>query len=135
VVPVLGARGLVKSVGAGRAARQILDGVNLEVQAGEVGAVLGRSGSGKSTLLHLLGGLDRPDGGEIVVAGRALTGQRPRAVARTRLHHIGFVFQSFHLIEELSGEENVLLPSRLPGAPRGGTTRARRLLRELGLSA
>jgi ABC-type lipoprotein export system ATPase subunit len=108
--------------------------VGLEVQAGEVVAVLGRSGSGKSTLLHLLGGLDRPDAGEIVVAGRSLTGQSARAVARTRLHHIGFVFQSFQLIEELSGEENVLLPARLPGAPRGGVKRARRLLGELGLS-
>ncbi len=98
-------------------------------------AVLGRSGSGKSTLLHLLGGLDRPDAGEITVAGRHLTRQRPRALARTRLHHIGFVFQSFQLIEELSGEENVLLAARLPGAKRDGVQRGRRLIRELGLSA
>jgi ABC-type lipoprotein export system ATPase subunit len=133
-VPVLQARGITKTVGAGRAARLILDGVDLEVGAGEVIAVLGRSGSGKSTLLHLLGGLDRPDGGEIVLAGRRLTGQSSRALARTRLRHIGFVFQSFQLIEELSGEENVALPARLPGARRGGEQRALRLIAELGLS-
>ncbi|MBV9193459.1 MAG: ABC transporter ATP-binding protein [Solirubrobacterales bacterium] len=133
-VPVLAASGIIKTVGAGRAARRVLDGVNLEVDAGEVVAVLGRSGSGKSTLLHLLGGLDRPDAGRIVLAGEELTGRRPGALARVRLRHIGFVFQSFHLIEELSGEENVLLPARLPGARRGGERRARRLIDSLGLA-
>jgi len=133
-VPVLQARGITKTVGAGRAARTVLDGVDLDVEAGEVVAVLGRSGSGKSTLLHLLGGLDRPDAGQIMLAGRALPGQSSRALARARLRHIGFVFQSFQLIEELSGEENVTLPARLPGARRGGEERARRLIAELGLS-
>jgi ABC-type lipoprotein export system ATPase subunit len=109
-------------------------GVDLDVQAGEVVAVLGRSGSGKSTLLHLLGGLDRPDTGRIIVAGHELTAQRARALARTRLRHVGFVFQSFHLIEELSGAENVLVPARLPGAPRGGEKRGRSLIDGLGLS-
>ena len=132
-MPVLEARGIVKTVGVGRAERRVLDGVSLEVDAGEVVAVLGRSGSGKSTLLHLLGGLDRPDAGTIALAGQVMTEQHPRALARTRLRHIGFVFQSFHLIEELSGEENVLLPARLPRALRGGEGRARRLIGELGL--
>src|SRR5205823_10090044 len=107
-MPVLEARGISKTLGAGRAQRRILDGVDLEVDAGEVVAVLGRSGSGKSTLLHLLGGLDRPDAGRITLADQDLTRQSARALARTRLRHVGFVFQSFHLIEELSGEENVL---------------------------
>jgi ABC-type lipoprotein export system ATPase subunit len=132
-VPVLEARGISKTVGAGRAARLVLDDADLEVEADEVVAVLGRSGSGKSTLLHLVGGLDRPDRGRIVLAGNELTAQSPRALSRTRLRHIGFVFQSFHLVEELSGEENVLLPAGLPGAPKGGDRRARRLIRELGL--
>jgi ABC-type lipoprotein export system ATPase subunit len=132
-VPVLQARGITKTVGAGRAARRVLDGVSLDVEAGEVVAVLGRSGSGKSTLLHLLGGLDRPDTGQIVLAEQELTRQSPRALARTRLRHIGFVFQSFQLIEELSGAENVTLPARLPGARRGGEERGRRLIAELGL--
>jgi ABC-type lipoprotein export system ATPase subunit len=104
------------------------------VAAGEVVAVLGRSGTGKSTLLNLLGGLDRPDSGTVRVAGLDLTRRRGKALARARLDHIGFVFQSFQLIEELSGEENVLLPARLPGAKRGGAERARELISELGLS-
>ncbi len=132
---VLEARGITKAVGRGRAKRLVLDGVALEVQSDEVVAVLGRSGSGKSTLLHLLGGLDQPDAGEIVLAGQRLTSQGPRALARTRLHHVGFVFQSFHLVEELSGAENVLLPARLPGAAPGGERRAERLIASLGLSS
>ena len=133
-MPVLEARGIVKTLGVGRAERRVLDGVSLNVDAGEVVAVLGRSGSGKSTLLHVLGGLDRPDEGQIVLSEQDITRQRPRALARSRLRHVGFVFQSFHLIEELSGEENVLLPARLPGALRGGEQRARRLIDELGLT-
>ena len=133
-MPVLEARGITKTVGSGRGARRVLACVSLEVDAGEVVAILGRSGSGKSTLLYLLGGLDRPDAGTITLAGQALTGASPRALARARLRHVGFVFQSFHLIEELSGEENVLLPARLPGARRGGEARARRLIADLGLA-
>jgi ABC-type lipoprotein export system ATPase subunit len=134
LVPVLEARGITKAVGRGRAQRLVLDGVALDVEADEVVAVLGRSGSGKSTLLHLLGGLDQPDAGEIVLAGEKLTAQRPRALARTRLRHVGFVFQSFHLVEELSGAENVMLPARLPGAPAGGERRAGQLIDDLGLT-
>ena len=133
-MPVLEAHGISKTVGSGRAARRVLDDVTLEVGADEVVAVLGPSGSGKSTLLHLLGALDRPDAGRIVLGGEELTGQPARVLARTRLRHVGFVFQSFQLIEELSGEENVALPARLPGAPRGGERRARALIEELGLS-
>lgn len=131
--PVLRARGLTKTVGTGRARRQVLDGVSLEVQAGEIVAVLGRSGSGKSTLLNLLGGLDSPSGGQIELAGERLTGRSSRALARMRLRHIGFVFQQFQLIEECSGLENVLLPTRLPGAPPGGAQRAAELIEELSI--
>jgi ABC-type lipoprotein export system ATPase subunit len=133
VDPVLRARGLTKTVGTGRARRQLLDGVSLEVQAGEIVAVLGRSGSGKSTLLNLLGGLDSPSGGQIQLAGQRLTGRSSRALARMRLRHIGFVFQQFQLIEECSGLENVLLPTRLPGAPPGGARRAAELIEELSI--
>jgi ABC-type lipoprotein export system ATPase subunit len=133
--PLLQAHGLIKTVGTGRAARRLLDGAALEVQAGEVVAILGRSGSGKSTLLHLLGGLDRPDEGAITVAGERLVGRRSGALARIRLRHIGFVFQQFQLIEELTGLENVLLATQLPGAPTGGARRARALVDSLGLGA
>jgi ABC-type lipoprotein export system ATPase subunit len=134
-VPVVDAEGLVKTVGEGRAGRRVLDGVSLSIEVDEVVAVLGRSGTGKSTLLHLLGGLDAPDAGQIWVGGERLTGRRSRALARIRLRHIGFVFQQFQLIEELSGRENVLVPTRLPGAPAGGPRRAQQLIEELGLGA
>jgi len=122
-------------VGVGRAARRVLDHVSLSVEPDEVVAILGRSGSGKSTLLNLLGGLDSPDSGEITLGGDRLTGRSARALARIRLRHVGFVFQQFQLIEELSGAENVLMPTRLPGAPSGGARRAARLIEELGLTA
>jgi ABC-type lipoprotein export system ATPase subunit len=132
-VSVLSAVGLTKTVGSGRARRQLLDGVSLTVGAGEIVAVLGRSGSGKSTLLALLGGLDSPDAGTIELAGERLTGRSSRALARLRLRHIGFVFQQFQLIEECTGLENVLMPTRLPGAPRGGARRAAQLIERLGI--
>jgi ABC-type lipoprotein export system ATPase subunit len=132
-MPVLRAEGLTKAVGAGRARRLVLREVALEAAAGEIVAVLGRSGSGKSTLLNLLGGLDRPDHGRVEVAGHTITALGGGALARARLRHIGFVFQQFALIEECSGLENVLLPTRLPGAPPGGRRRAARLIAELGL--
>jgi ABC-type lipoprotein export system ATPase subunit len=111
----------------------VLVDVDVDVAGGELVALLGRSGSGKSTLLHLLGGLDRPDAGTIELDGQALTDISDRALARIRLRSVGFVFQSFALVEELSAEDNVLLPTRLPGAPAGGAARARRLIDDLGV--
>jgi ABC-type lipoprotein export system ATPase subunit len=133
-VPVLTAVGLTKTVGSGRARRLLLDGVSLTVARGEIVAVLGRSGSGKSTLLNLLGGLDSPDAGTIELAGERLTGRGSRTLARLRLRHIGFVFQQFQLIEECTGRENVLMPTRLPGAPAGGARRAAALIEQLGIA-
>jgi ABC-type lipoprotein export system ATPase subunit len=132
-VAVLEAHDLVKTVGVGRGARRILDGAELSVEADEVVAVLGRSGSGKSTLLHILGGLDAADRGSVKIAGEELVGRAGGALARIRLRRIGFVFQQFQLIEELSGLENVLLATRLPGAPAGGARRALELIDVLGL--
>jgi ABC-type lipoprotein export system ATPase subunit len=130
---VVAASGLVKRFGEGRAARRVLDGAAIEVRAGEVVAVLGRSGSGKSTLLHLLGGLDRPDAGRIEVAGVRVDGASERRLSALRRRHIGFVFQFFHLLPELSGEANVLLPARLPGGDGRAAARGRRLVDRLGL--
>src|SRR3954451_10579861 len=115
-MPMLRAAGLVKTFGEGRAARTILDGAALEVQAGELVAVLGRSGSGKSTLLHVLGGLDRAEAGEIEIAGERVDGASERRLAALRSRRIGFVFQFFHLLPELSGEANVRLAARVRGA-------------------
>jgi ABC-type lipoprotein export system ATPase subunit len=132
-VPVLRARGLRKAYGTGRGARVVLDGVDLEVARGELVAVVGRSGTGKSTLLHLLGGLDRPDAGSVEVVGRPVTGTSERDLSALRRDEIGFVFQFFHLVPELDGEANVLLPTRLPGASSGSAARGRDLIRRLGL--
>jgi ABC-type lipoprotein export system ATPase subunit len=132
-VSVVSAHGLVKTYGRGRAARRVLDGADLDVQAGEMVAVVGRSGSGKSTLLHLLGGLDRPDAGSIAVAGERVDGRPERELTHVRRRLVGFVFQFFHLIPELTGEENVLLPARLPGARRDAAARGRELIARLGL--
>ena len=123
---VVSARGLVRTFGEGRAARRVLDGADLDVEAGEIVAVLGRSGSGKSTLLHVLGGLDRPEAGTVEVAGERVTGVGERRLSALRRRHIGFVFQFFHLLPELSGEANVLLAARVRGAaPERGGARAR----------
>src|ERR671936_1410859 len=128
------AAGVVKAYGAGRAATTVLDGLELELAAGELVAVVGRSGSGKSTLLHLLGALDRPDAGTIEVAGRRVDGRPERELTRLRRDHVGFVFQFFHLVPELTGEENVLLPTRLPGSARDAPARGRALIDRLGLN-
>ncbi len=131
--PVLSARDLRKAHGEGRGARVVLDGVDLDVEPGELVAVVGRSGSGKSTLLHLLGGLDRPDGGRIEVGGRPVTGASERELSALRRDSIGFVFQFFHLLPELDGEANVLLPVRLPGSSNGAAQRGQDLIDRLGL--
>ncbi|MDQ3721404.1 MAG: ABC transporter ATP-binding protein [Actinomycetota bacterium] len=132
-MPAVRARSLHKSFGRGRAQRQVLAGADLDVAPGELVAVLGRSGSGKSTLLHLLGGLDRPDGGEIWVGEEPVHDRGERALADLRRRRVGFVFQSFHLIPELSGEDNALLPARLPGAGARVARRGGELIDRLGL--
>jgi ABC-type lipoprotein export system ATPase subunit len=128
------ARGLVKVHGRGRAARRVLDGVDIELQPGELVALVGPSGSGKSTLLHLIGGLDRPDGGQLTVAGTRLETASERALADLRRRHVGFVFQFFHLIPELTAEENVQLATRMNGRNGGGRRRTQELIEELGLA-
>jgi ABC-type lipoprotein export system ATPase subunit len=132
---IVAARGLVKTFGEGRAARRVLDGADLTVEAGEVVAVLGRSGSGKSTLLHLLGGLERPSGGEVWLDGRRIDVLSEKALARIRRHSIGFVFQAFHLMDELTARENVELPALLAGrSPHAARDRAADLLEQVGLT-
>jgi len=130
---VVRARGLVKTFGEGRVARRVLDGADLDVEAGEVVAVLGRSGSGKSTLLHLLGGLDRPQAGSIELDGVDVARASERELSALRRRRVGFVFQFFHLLPELSGEANVLLAGRMRGAAPDAPARGGELIDRLGL--
>ncbi len=129
----LGCRGLVKRMPSGGRQLTILDGIDLSVRAGEVLAILGPSGSGKSTLLGLLAGLDRPSAGEVYVEGRPLSALDEDGLARLRLRSIGFVFQSFQLLENYTARENVALPLELLGRP-GAGARADALLAAVGLA-
>jgi len=132
---VLRARGLRKQYGKGENLVRAVDDVDLDVASGETVAVTGPSGCGKSTLLHLLGGLDRPSGGELWLAGQRLDKMGERALARMRRDCIGFVFQAFHLMDELTAVENVELPALLAGrSPRTARRQATALLERVGLA-
>jgi ABC-type lipoprotein export system ATPase subunit len=130
---VVRASGLVKTYGEGHAAVRVLDGLELVASAGELVAVIGRSGSGKSTLLHVLGGLDRPERGTIEIGGTRIDTLDERGLTAVRRQQVGFVFQAFHLLPELSGLENVLLPAQLARDGMHAAPRARDLLSRLGL--
>jgi putative ABC transport system ATP-binding protein len=123
------ARGLGKSVAGPDGSITILDGVELAVNRGESVAIVGASGSGKTTLLGLLAGLDLPTRGEVVLAGRALSALDEEARAALRAAHVGFVFQSFHLLPALTAEENVALPLELAGG--GGDAQDRTRVAEV----
>jgi ABC-type lipoprotein export system ATPase subunit len=112
---------------------EVLRGVGLTLAPGELVAIIGRSGSGKSTLLNLLGCLDRPDGGELWFRDQRLTGASRRALAAFRGRNLGFVFQTYNLIPELTARENVLLAARYLGRAREAETAARALLERLGV--
>jgi putative ABC transport system ATP-binding protein len=132
---VLRAHGLRREYGKGEALVRAVDGVSLDVAAGETVAVMGPSGCGKSTLLHLLGGLDRPTGGEVWLAGQSLGRLGERGLARLRRDAVGFVFQAFHLMDELTAVENVELPALLAGrSARAARRRAAGLLEQVGLA-
>jgi putative ABC transport system ATP-binding protein len=132
---VLQVRDLFKKHGRGQSLVRAVDGVDLEVPAGQTLAVMGPSGCGKSTLLHLLGGLERPTDGEVWLSGQRIDTLSERALARLRRRSVGFVFQAFHLVEELSAVENVELPALLAGgSPRAARRRATFLLERVGLA-
>jgi len=133
---VIRARDIVKQYTDGDGTEvRVLDGLSLEVEQGDFVAVVGPSGSGKSTLLHLLGGLDVHYQGDVEVAGVKLAGLKDKELARFRNQHVGFVFQSFHLIPNLSAVENVLMPSHFGAANLEARKRAESLLDRVGLLA
>jgi putative ABC transport system ATP-binding protein len=129
------ATGLRKDYGSGEGLVRALDTVDLDVNRGEAVAVMGPSGCGKSTLLHLIGGLDRPSAGQLSVAGQRVDELSERALAHLRRDEIGFVFQAFHLMDELTAQENVELPALLAGCtPSEARARATELLEDVGLA-
>ena len=135
-VSVLIARDLVKSFrGGDGGVVPVLNGVNLAVARGEMIAVVGASGAGKSTLLHVLGALDRPDRGEVVIGGQSLSNRTDDELAAIRNRAVGFVFQFHHLLREFSALENVMMPLRIAGKDvASARARASDLLARVGLS-
>ena len=132
---LLRARGLRKDYGKGEGLVRAVNEVDLDVATGETLAVMGPSGCGKSTLLHLLGGLDRPSAGELWLNDRRTDRLSERALAGLRRGEIGFVFQAFHLMDELTARENIELPALLAGrSPREARRRALALLDRVGLA-
>ncbi len=132
---LVSARGLSKEYGRGEGLVRAVDRVDVEVARGECLAIMGPSGCGKSTLLHLLGGLDRPTAGELWLGGRRIDGFSERALAHLRRTEVGFVFQAYHLMDELTAQENVELPALLAGrTPGEARRRARQLLDQVGLA-
>lgn len=132
---LLAVRGLRRAYTEGERTREVLRDVDLEVRAGEFLALLGRSGSGKSTLLNLIGGIDRPDAGDIRIAGTHVTALTERERTLFRRRHIGFVYQFYNLLPTLTVEENLLLPLELNGRTGAAATdTVARLLAEVGLA-
>ena len=132
--PILSARGLHKEYGKGAGLVRAVEDVTLDVAPGESVAIVGPSGCGKSTLLYLLGGLERPSGGTLQLAGEQLEQMPESGLARLRRRALGFVFQSYHLVDELTALENVELPALLAGSsPRRARERATKLLEQVDL--
>ena len=131
---VLEARGLTKRFAEGKLDVTVLQGVDLQVQAGETLAIVGASGSGKSTLLHLLGGLDAPSTGSVSLMGQPLHQLSPQKQGALRNQHLGFIYQFHHLLAEFSAQENVAMPLRIRrDAKEDCMDRAAEMLRAVGL--
>ncbi len=133
---VLVARDIVKSYrGGDGGVIHVLNGVSLDVSPGEMVAIVGASGAGKSTLLHVVGALDRPDRGEVLIQGKSLANRDDDELAAVRNRSVGFVFQFHHLLREFSAMENVMMPLRISGMDvREARSRAEELLARVGLS-
>jgi len=132
---ILRASNLAKTYGSGPNAVEVLKSVDLELNPAEKVAIVGSSGSGKSTLLHLLGGLDVASSGEVLLAGQSFNRLGDKELDRLRNHHLGFVYQFHHLLDELSALENVALPLRIRGLDQEASFyQAKAMLDAVGLS-
>ncbi len=133
-IPVLRAIGLAKTYGTGPTSVEVLKSVDLELNAAEKVAIVGSSGSGKSTLLHLLGGLDSVSAGEVRIGERVINRLSAKELDQLRNHHLGFVYQFHHLLDELTALENVALPLRIRGLDQTeSSAQAKILLDAVGL--
>ena len=133
---VLSARDLAKTYGQGPSAVEVLKGIHLDVSPSEKVAIVGSSGSGKSTLLHLLGGLDTPSAGSVVLAGSNLNTLSVAKLDQLRNHSLGFIYQFHHLLDEFSAQENVALPLRIRGlSNEESMDRASKILKAVGLGS
>ena len=131
---LLSAQGLKKTYFMGSRTLEVLRGVDVEIARGDFVALRGASGTGKSTLLHLFGGLDTPNAGEILFDGQNLSRFSDRELTHFRNHRVGFVFQAYHLLPELTALENVCLPARVARTSVGAASlRAKQLLTRVGL--
>lgn len=132
--PVLSCRGLGKVYGAGAEDVRVLDDVSFDLNAGESVAIVGASGSGKSTFLHLLGGLDQPTAGDVLIAGRSWLGMSEKERGLWRNRHMGFVYQHHHLLPEFTAVENVAMPLYVRGLPKAeADAEAREWLERVGM--
>jgi len=130
------ARGLAKTYGQGPTAVEVLKAIDLDVTPSEKVAIVGSSGSGKSTLLHLLGGLDTPSAGSVVLTGSNLNQLSIKKLDQLRNQSLGFIYQFHHLLDEFSAVENVALPLRIRGLDNDASMeRASKMLKAVGLSA
>lgn len=133
---VLVARGLAKTYGRGPTGVEVLRSIDLDILPSEKVAIVGSSGSGKSTLLHLLGGLDSPSAGSVMLAGSNLNQLSVNKLDQLRNHSLGFIYQFHHLLDEFSAAENVALPLRIRGLSNDESMeRASKMLKAVGLAA
>lgn len=132
---VLSCENLTKFFKDGQRKIQIFEKLNFSIAAGETAAIMGASGSGKSTLLHLLGGLDTPNAGEIIIQGQKLSSMSGKQRGKLRNQHLGFVYQFHHLLPEFSALENVMMPLLIGHVPKiQAQSKAKEILDQVGLS-
>ena len=132
---IIEVKNICKSFGCKENRTQVLDNISLTVEKGEFLSLMGASGSGKSTLLYLIGGLDTPDSGEILLNGRDIAKLRDKELSKLRREGMGFVFQFFNLVQNLTVEDNILLPLVMDGKdPKKYRERLDSILKTAGLS-